>query len=383
MALSPPGALSCPTMSRTISTARACMTSRDLSCHSLYPGHVAELRRRYEQAAEPRADSTPSSSAAASCSTASWTTSRTGTWPILISCNGRRCRSIPARRSSSKPGSRPVLVVLQPDDYWHQPPPLPGRRHCRRVRGPRHPQCRRHGRHSCPARAGARRCSARRSSGRTCCRRRRAIPEPLRELSALSPRPQDRLGSGLRAAGHGHRRARPSRRGDGLPQRRHRVRDSERVSDGLPADGARTALRRHRRAERARRDAALPAPGPRSAEAARHPQPADRRRLRIQRLRLRHHPHLRLSRRTSSPTWSPTWTSCSSGSARPSGPAWRSPTCTAGRTMAIAELLRRWDLVRMAPEDMVTAGSHVCVLPARPRAPARPAGARRRRSHDG
>ena len=98
--------------------------TRATEFHSLYAGHIAELRRRYEQAA-----------------------SRVGFDAVVVGSGILQYRFLddqphryvanphflqwaplqehPGSALIVEAGHRPVLVVLQPDDYWHQPPLLP------------------------------------------------------------------------------------------------------------------------------------------------------------------------------------------------------------------------------------------------------------------
>jgi Xaa-Pro dipeptidase len=111
-----------PHRERFFNSPRRAMTSPDLG--SLYSAHVAELRRRYAEAA-----------------------ARTGFDAIVIGsgileyrflddqphryvANPHFLQWLPLQEHPGsvlivETGRPPVLVVLQPEDYWHQPPSLP------------------------------------------------------------------------------------------------------------------------------------------------------------------------------------------------------------------------------------------------------------------
>ena len=52
-------------------------------------------------------------------------TSTTPTAPSRCSCSGHRCSPIRALPCFYRPGKKPLLLVLEPEDYWHQPAPVP------------------------------------------------------------------------------------------------------------------------------------------------------------------------------------------------------------------------------------------------------------------
>jgi hypothetical protein len=53
------------------------------------------------------------------------TTSTTPTGQSRCSCSGRRCSRIPGSALLYRPGRKPLLLVLEPADYWHQAAPVP------------------------------------------------------------------------------------------------------------------------------------------------------------------------------------------------------------------------------------------------------------------
>ncbi len=194
-----------------------------------------------------------------------------------------------------RPGRTPLLLVYEPDDFWHQAAPVP--------KGPwqkaldirvmrRRDEITRH----LPAakRGKAPRGTARRSrpvAGPVTARH--AEPEAPADPPGLRPGLQDALGSRLHAGRHGHGPGRPPGRAPGLRRGLQRVRNGPHVPRRHRPDGPGTALPGHRRGEPQRCHAALPAPGPAPPAGRRAAQPAARRRVRPRRLCLRHHPHLR------------------------------------------------------------------------------------------
>ena len=90
----------------------------------LYASHVAELRRRYEQAAQRVGfDAAVVGSGILQYRFLDDQAHRYVANPHFL--QWAPLQEHPGSALIVEPGQRPVLAVFQPDDYWHQPPPLP------------------------------------------------------------------------------------------------------------------------------------------------------------------------------------------------------------------------------------------------------------------